>query len=141
MVIEYNCRMGDPETEVVMPRLKDDLVELLLSAAEGRLETRPATVDPRAATAVVLTSGGYPGTYEKGKVITGLDDPRLTDCLLFHAGTKAAADGTTLTSGGRVLAVCSLGDTVPEALHSAYRGAEAITFEKKYYRRDIGFDL
>ena len=141
MVIEYNCRMGDPETEVVMPRLKDDLVELLLSAAEGRLETRPAAVDPRAATAVVLTSGGYPGAYEKGKVITGLDDPRAADCLLFHAGTKAAADGTTLTSGGRVLAVCSLGDIVPEALRSAYRGAEAITFEKKYYRRDIGFDL
>ena len=141
MVIEYNCRMGDPETEVVMPRLKDDLVELLLSAAEERLETRPATVDPRAATAVVLTSGGYPGAYEKGKVITGIDDPRAADCLLFHAGTKAAADGTTLTSGGRVMAVCSLGDTVPEALRSAYRGAEAITFEKKYYRRDIGSDL
>ena len=141
MVIEYNCRMGDPETEVVMPRLKDDLVELLLSTVEGRLETRPAAVDPRAATAVVLTSGGYPEAYEKGKVITGLDDPRAADCLLFHAGTKAAADGTTLTSGGRVMAVCSLGDTVSDALRCAYRGAEAITFEKKYYRRDIGFDL
>ncbi len=141
MVIEYNCRMGDPETEVVMPRLKEDLVELLEAAVEGRLETRPAAVDPRAATAVMLTSGGYPGAYEKGKVITGLDDPRVADSLVFHAGTKAAADGSTLTSGGRVLAVCSLADTVEGALRKAYRGAEAIAFEKKYYRRDIGFDL
>ena len=89
----------------------------------------------------MLTSGGYPEAYEKGKVITGLDDPRAADCLLFHAGTKASPDGTTLTSGGRVMAVCSLGDTVSDALRCAYRGAEAITFEKKYYRRDIGFDL
>ena len=141
MVIEYNCRMGDPETEVVMPRLAEDLVELLEATVEGRLETRPAVVDQRAATAVVLTSGGYPEAYEKGKVITGLDDPRVADSLVFHAGTKAAPDGTTLTSGGRVLAVCALGNTVGEALSEAYRGAETITFEKKYYRRDIGFDL
>ena len=141
MVIEYNCRMGDPETEVVMPRLAEDLVELLEATVEGRLETRPALLDQRAATAVVLTSGGYPEAYEKGKVITGLDDPRVADSLVFHAGTKAAPDGTTLTSGGRVLAVCALGNTVGEALSEAYRGAETITFEKKYYRRDIGFDL
>ena len=141
MVIEYNCRMGDPETEVVMPRLAEDLVELLEATVEGRLETRPALVDRRAATAVVLTSGGYPEAYEKGKVITGLDDPRVADSLVFHAGTKAAPDGTTQTSGGRVLAVCALGDTVGEALSEAYRGAETIAFEKKYYRRDIGFDL
>ena len=141
MVIEYNCRMGDPETEVVMPRLAEDLVELLEATVEGRLETRPAVLDRRAATAVVLTSGGYPEAYEKGKVITGLDDPRVADSLVFHAGTKAAPDGTTLTSGGRVLAVCALGDTVGEALSEAYRGAETIAFEKKYYRRDIGFDL
>ena len=141
MVIEYNCRMGDPETEVVMPRLAEDLVELLEATVEGRLETRPALVDQRAATAVMLTSGGYPEAYEKGKVITGLDDPRVADSLVFHAGTKAAPDGTTLTSGGRVLAVCALGNTVGEALSEAYRGAETIAFEKKYYRRDIGFDL
>lgn len=141
MVIEYNCRMGDPETEVVMPRLAEDLVELLEATVEGRLETRPALVDQRAATAVMLTSGGYPEAYEKGKVITGLDDPRVADSLVFHAGTKAAPDGATLTSGGRVLAVCALGDTVGEALSEAYRGAETIAFEKKYYRRDIGFDL
>ena len=141
MVIEYNCRMGDPETEVVMPRLAEDLVLLLEATVEGRLETRPALVDQRAATAVMLTSGGYPEAYEKGKVITGLDDPRVADSLVFHAGTKAAPDGTTLTSGGRVLAVCALGDTVGEALSEAYRGAETIAFEKKYYRRDIGFDL
>ena len=141
MVIEYNCRMGDPETEVVMPRLAEDLVELLEATVEGRLETRPAVLDQRAATAVVLTSGGYPEAYEKGKVITGLDDPRVADSLVFHAGTKAAPDGTTLTAGGRVLAVCALGDTVGEALSEAYRGAETIAFEKKYYRRDIGFDL
>lgn len=141
MVIEYNCRMGDPETEVVMPRLAEDLVELLEATVEGRLETRPAVLDRRAATAVVLTSGGYPEAYEKGKVITGLDDPRVADSLVFHAGTKAVPDGTTLTSGGRVLAVCALGDTVGEALSEAYRGAETIAFEKKYYRRDIGFDL
>ncbi len=141
MVIEYNCRMGDPETEVVMPRLAEDLVELLEATVEGRLETRPALVDQRSATAVVLTSGGYPEAYEKGKVITGLNDPRVADSLVFHAGTKAAPDATTLTSGGRVLAVCALGDTVGEALSEAYRGAETIAFEKKYYRRDIGFDL
>ena len=141
MVIEYNCRMGDPETEVVMPRLAEDLVELLEAAVEGRLETRPALVDQRSATAVVLTSGGYPEAYEKGKVITGLDDLRVADSLVFHAGTKAVPDGTTQTSGGRVLAVCALGDTVGEALSEAYRGAETIAFEKKYYRRDIGFDL
>lgn len=141
MVIEYNCRMGDPETEVVMPRLAEDLVLLLEATVEGRLETRPALVDQRAATAVMLTSGGYPEAYEKGKVITGLDDPRVADSLVFHAGTKATPDGTTLTSGGRVLAVCALGDTVGEALSEAYRGAETIAFEKKYYRRDIGFDL
>ena len=98
-------------------------------------------IDPRAATTVMLTSGGYPEAYEKGKTISGLDDPRLDSAIVFHAGTSVGSDGAIVTSGGRVIAVSALADTVQEALRRSYRGAEAITFEKKYYRRDIGFDL
>ena len=138
-VIEYNCRMGDPETEVVMPRLQNDLVELFVATAEGRLDAETIKIDPRYAVTVMLVSGGYPEKYEKGKLITGLND--VTDSVVFHAGTKFGTNGEVLTNGGRVLAVTSYGNTKQEALNTSFKNIEKINFDKKYFRRDIGFDL
>ena len=137
-VIEYNCRMGDPETEVVLPRIKNDFVELMKATAEGRLSDIDIEVDERTVTTVMLVSGGYPGSYEKGKEITGIN--QVSESVVFHAGTKPDGDNV-LTSGGRVIAVSSYGTTMGEALKKSYQSAEKIDFEGKYYRTDIGFDL
>lgn len=139
MVIEYNVRMGDPETEVVMLRIASDLVELMKAAAEGNLGTLPLTTDPRAAVTVMMVSGGYPGSYPKGKVITGTD--KVTDTLLFHAGTAIDPEGRLITSGGRVIAASSYGDSISDALARSFKAVDTVDFDGKYFRRDIGRDL
>ncbi len=137
-VIEYNVRMGDPESEVVMPRIKSDFFQHLKACAEGKLKDERVVFDQQAATTIMLVSGGYPEAYQKGKVMTGFE--YLTDCLAFHAGTKMS-DGKIVTNGGRVIAITAMGENYKDALAKAYRNAERILFDKKYYRKDIGFDL
>lgn len=137
-VIEYNCRMGDPETEVVLPRLKNDLLELFVAIKEGRLGEIELEEDEKAAATVVLTSGGYPGKYAKGKAISGLE--QVKGSTIFHAGTKEH-EGGVMTNGGRVMAVTSLGKTFKEALKKSNKNAKVVDFEGKNFRTDIGFDL
>ncbi|MEZ4853142.1 phosphoribosylamine--glycine ligase [Flavobacterium sp.] len=138
-VIEYNVRMGDPETEVVMPRLKTDLVEIFEAIAKQELDKISIEIDERAATTIMMVSGGYPEDYEKGKEISGLVEAN-TDSIVFHAGTKLE-NNKVLTNGGRVLAVTSYGKTYQEAIAQSYNSINKISFDKMYYRKDIGFDL
>ncbi len=139
MVIEYNVRMGDPETEAVMLRIDSDLVELMQAAARGNLGDLELRQDPRTAVTVMMVSGGYPGSYEKGKLISGLD--KVTQSTVFHAGTKRDAEGNVVTSGGRVLSVSSYGDSIADALANSYASIALIDFDGRYFRRDIGRDL
>ena len=138
IVIEYNVRMGDPETEVVIPRIKSDLVELFMAVSNNKLNEVSIEIDERTAATVMLVSGGYPEDYEKNKEIFGLD--KVKDSLVFHAGT-VIENGKILSNGGRVLAITSLGNDIQEALKKSYQNIDKLHFDKMYFRKDIGFDL
>lgn len=138
-VIEYNCRMGDPETEVVLPRLDNDILEMMVALGDGKLGSIEAQVDPRAAATVMLVSGGYPEAYEKGKPISGLE--LVEGSLAFHAGTRLGESNAVETAGGRVIALTSYGEDIQDAVAYSLKNAELIQFEGKYFRRDIGKDL
>ncbi|MFX0556017.1 phosphoribosylamine--glycine ligase [Maribacter sp. CXY002] len=138
-VIEYNVRLGDPETEVVLPRIQNDLVELFEAVAEERLDEIDLKIDPRTATTVMTVSGGYPGSYEKGKVISGMDT--IDGSLVFHAGTTHDKDGNVVTNGGRVMAITSFGPDFKSALALSYKNVKKLSFEGMNYRKDLGFDL
>ncbi|MGB5369470.1 MAG: phosphoribosylamine--glycine ligase [Flavobacteriaceae bacterium] len=137
-VIEYNVRLGDPETEVVIPRIQNDLIDIFTAVCKGTLDQIELKLDDRAAATVMLVAGGYPGPYEKGKAIIGFQD--ITDSIVFHAGTSLEA-GHIVTNGGRVMAVTSFGNDFKQALQKSYRNIEKIEFEGMNYRRDLGFDL
>ncbi len=137
-VIEYNVRMGDPETEVVIPRIKNDLVELFLATANVQLKNISFEIDPRSAVTIMMVSGGYPGDYEKGKAI---DISKKNDSLIFHAGTKLNADKKVVSNGGRVLSITAFGNSIMEAKSKAYEQIASIKFEDQYFRKDIGMDL
>lgn len=137
-VIEYNVRMGDPETEVVIPRITSDLVKLFMAVAKQNLKSKTILVDERSAATIMAVSGGYPEDYEKGKVISGLDN--VEDSVVFHAGT-GFIENEVITSGGRVLAVTSFGNDFREAIKKSYQNLDKLSFDKMYYRKDIGFDL
>jgi phosphoribosylamine--glycine ligase len=138
IVIEYNVRMGDPETEVVIPRIKSDLVELFQAVANGNLNEVSLAIDQRSATTVMIVSGGYPEEYEKGIEIFGLD--KMEDSLVYHAGTKIE-NGKLVTNGGRVLAITSFGNDFQEAIKKSYQNIDKLHFDKMYFRKDIGKDL
>jgi phosphoribosylamine--glycine ligase len=137
-VIEYNVRMGDPETEVVIPRIKNDLLDLFISTSNNSLDKTQIEIDPRSAVTVMLVSGGYPENYEKGKIISELNN--VDDSLLFHAGT-ILQEKNVVTSGGRVISITSFGNDIAEALNTSMKNAEKIKYDKKYFRKDIGLDL
>jgi phosphoribosylamine--glycine ligase len=137
-VIEYNVRMGDPETEVVIPRIKSDLLNLLKGIGDGTFSEKDLEITEEVATTVMLVSGGYPEAYKKGKEITGIE--KVSESIVFHAGTKKERE-VVKTNGGRVIALTSFGENMNDALKKSFDSAEKIAFEGKYFRRDIGFDL
>jgi phosphoribosylamine--glycine ligase len=138
-VIEYNVRLGDPETEAILPRIKTDLFELFRALHDGELDQVELEVDPRTAATIMLVAGGYPEAYQKGQVISGLEAAQQVH--VFHAGTTQNERGQVVANGGRVIALTALGDNLPAALATANAAAEKITWQDRYYRRDIGFDL
>jgi phosphoribosylamine--glycine ligase len=138
-VVEYNCRMGDPETQAVIPRIKNDLLEIFLKLAEGKLQEIALEIDENACATIVLASDGYPEDFEKGKIITQTD--KVENALVFHAGTTQDESGNIVSNGGRVLAVSALGNNIEDAVLKANQAAQIIQYENKYFRRDIGFDM